>query len=254
MGINDNIISALDKIEKDNKVTILLAVESGSRSWGFPSNDSDYDCRFIYVNNREFYLSIDEGKDFIEQPFDKVYDINGWDIKKVLKAIRRNNPIIFEWLQSPIVYKEIDGFKKEAMDLCQKYFDIVPVLYHYLNTAKNKYVILEARDAGKLKTYFYLIRSILACKWSINNPGVPPMEISILLEGCNMSKDVSDEIDKLLKIKESEDESFKISKNNIILDFCNNIIIEVSDYLSQNSKRYDNDSKELNEFFRKVLK
>ena len=36
------IISKLKQIEKDYNVRILLAVESGSRAWGFASPDSDY--------------------------------------------------------------------------------------------------------------------------------------------------------------------------------------------------------------------
>ena len=32
-------------IEKENDVRILYACESGSRAWGFPSKDSDYDVR-----------------------------------------------------------------------------------------------------------------------------------------------------------------------------------------------------------------
>ena len=31
----------LERIEKENDVKILFAVESGSRAWGFPSKDSD---------------------------------------------------------------------------------------------------------------------------------------------------------------------------------------------------------------------
>ena len=47
--IQDN----LDAIEKKYDVKILLAVESGSRAWGFASPDSDYDVRFIYVHRPE---------------------------------------------------------------------------------------------------------------------------------------------------------------------------------------------------------
>ena len=47
------ICSKLHEIEKENNVKILLAVESGSRAWGFASPDSDYDVRFIYVRPKD---------------------------------------------------------------------------------------------------------------------------------------------------------------------------------------------------------
>ena len=53
------IISKLKEIEKENNVRILLAVESGSRAWGFASPDSDYDVRFIYARPKEDYLRLD---------------------------------------------------------------------------------------------------------------------------------------------------------------------------------------------------
>lgn len=43
------IVRKLRQIEKEYNVRVLLAVESGSRAWGFASPDSDYDVRFIYV-------------------------------------------------------------------------------------------------------------------------------------------------------------------------------------------------------------
>lgn len=47
--IHENILLELGKIEREEQVRIVYACESGSRAWGFPSKDSDYDVRFIYV-------------------------------------------------------------------------------------------------------------------------------------------------------------------------------------------------------------
>ena len=60
------ILKELKKIEEENNVEILLAVESGSRAWGFASPDSDYDVRFIYNCPEEDYLRLDQRRDVIE--------------------------------------------------------------------------------------------------------------------------------------------------------------------------------------------
>ena len=41
------------KIEELEDVKIIMAIESGSRAWGFASPDSDYDVRFVYVRPQE---------------------------------------------------------------------------------------------------------------------------------------------------------------------------------------------------------
>jgi predicted nucleotidyltransferase len=69
----------LKEIEKQHSVKVLFAIESGSRAWGFPSKDSDYDVRFVYIKNPNYYLSIDEKRDVIEVPINEILDINGWD-------------------------------------------------------------------------------------------------------------------------------------------------------------------------------
>ena len=64
--IQDN----LTAIEKQHGVRILLAVESGSRAWGFASPDSDYDVRFVYVRDEADYLRIDPLREVIEWQLD----------------------------------------------------------------------------------------------------------------------------------------------------------------------------------------
>lgn len=82
LTIQNSIFEKLKETESTFSVKIPLAVESGSRGWGFPSPDSDYDCRFLYVRSLQDYLSIFEPRDVIEYSAGEIFDINGWDIKK----------------------------------------------------------------------------------------------------------------------------------------------------------------------------
>lgn len=61
--MRETILNKLSDTENDYKVKIIYACESGSRAWGFPSRDSDYDVRFLYVHPKDWYLSISEKRD-----------------------------------------------------------------------------------------------------------------------------------------------------------------------------------------------
>lgn len=102
----DVIKNKLDLIQRENNITILYACESGSRAWGFASTDSDYDVRFIYARQTNDYLSITSKKDVMEYPISEVLDISGWDLRKALQLFLKSNVPLYEWLQSPIVYKK----------------------------------------------------------------------------------------------------------------------------------------------------
>lgn len=85
--MEDIIRKKLKEIEQKENVKIIMAVESGSRAWGFASPDSDYDVRFVYVRRPEDYLRLEKTKDVIEWQLDDVLDINGWDLKKALQLM-----------------------------------------------------------------------------------------------------------------------------------------------------------------------
>lgn len=65
-----DIMQRLAAVEEEHNVRILLAVESGSRAWGFASPNSDYDVRFIYTRSADWYLAVDleDRRDVIEYP------------------------------------------------------------------------------------------------------------------------------------------------------------------------------------------
>ena len=171
----------LRRIEDAENIKILLAVESGSRAWGFASPDSDYDVRFVYIRSLEDYLRLDAIRDVIELPIDDVLDINGWDLQKTLRLLHKSNPTLFEWFSSPIVYKKTE-FSDKFRDLMMHYFSPKKTLYHYVSMAEGNYREYLKGDLVKAKKYFYALRPVLACQWILDRGTPPPMLFSELLK------------------------------------------------------------------------
>ncbi len=115
--MKQRIIDELKRIEQSYGVKIVYAVESGSRAWGFPSQDSDYDVRFIYVPKKEWYFSIEQERDVIEEPIHDLLDISGWELRKTLRLFKKSNPPLLEWLSSDIVYYEAFTTAKQLRKL-----------------------------------------------------------------------------------------------------------------------------------------
>lgn len=168
------ILEELQKIEQIHNVKIIMAIESGSRAWGFASPDSDYDVRFIYVRSKEDYLKLEGIRDVIEWKLDEVLDINGWDIKKALQLLHKSNPTIFEWCASPIVYLETPEFAvlKSALT---NYFSEKKALYHYWHMAQTNYREYLKGEEVRIKKYFYVLRPLLAAQWILDKRVAPPM-------------------------------------------------------------------------------
>ncbi|MCE9610243.1 MAG: nucleotidyltransferase domain-containing protein [Chthoniobacter sp.] len=109
---------ALAQVEAERNVRVLFACESGSRAWGFASRDSDYDVRFLYVHRRDWYLSVEDRRDVIEQPIADDLDVSGWELRKALRLLRKSNPPLLEWLKSPVVYRHDPVFAAEFGRAC----------------------------------------------------------------------------------------------------------------------------------------
>lgn len=203
--MEDIIKEQLDRIEQEHGVKILYACESGSRAWGFPGTDSDYDVRFIYAAPLPNYLSIRDRRDVIELPASEVLDIVGWDIRKALQLFLKSNPPLYEWLQSPICYKADPAFLRDMEHLMPIYYSNRPGSHHYLNFALTTFENDLSGNEVKLKRYFYALRSALACLWIIENEILPPMEFRLLRTQVG---DVAwqNAVDNLLEIKQNASE------------------------------------------------
>ncbi len=163
----EEILARLGDIEKEENVTIFYACESGSRAWGFPSEDSDYDVRFLYLRPRDWYLSIDveEKRDVIERPISEMLDISGWDLRKALKLLRKSNPPLLEWLNSPTVYQQDFTITDKIKELVPEYYSPIACLHHYLHMAQGNYREYLKGEIVWVKKYFYVLRPLLAINW-----------------------------------------------------------------------------------------
>ena len=250
--MDETIRAHLLQIEREHQVRILLAVESGSRAWGFPSPDSDYDARFVYVHPRNWYLSLEEHRDVIEEKCTDLLDINGWDLRKALHFYRKTNPVIYEWLQSPIVYQRDSTFVSELLKAKDAFFSPKPGVHHYLSMAERAFS--ECSDSGeqvRLKKYFYALRAALAARWIVERDCCPPMELLPLLQLLAKTHQVS-AIRQLVEDKkclnERECRALPVEAQQAVRDS-----IEVAKKATPTTHARSGDIQWLNEFFVKTV-
>lgn len=198
----------LDAIESRENVRLLFAIESGSRAWGFPSPDSDYDVRFVYARPVDWYLSLEPGRDVIELPLEGDLDINGWDIKKTLSLLLKPNPVALEWLSSPIRYRWNDYVCDDLIAFSQRVAHGPACLHHYLHLGGRQWqVYVEDKVQVNLKKYLYVVRPAMAIRWIRLYPEqIPPMNFHALRAGIDLPQQLTtalmDLLDKKSRSKE----------------------------------------------------
>jgi predicted nucleotidyltransferase len=188
--------------EKEHGVRIVYACESGSRAWGFASPDSDYDVRFLYVHDEDWYLSFDveNRRDVIEYPIVDEIDCGGWDIRKALYLFTRTNGALLEWLNSPIRYIEQGPFAHDLRCIAPDHINAVALCYHYSHMARGNAREYVFKEQVKLKKYFYVLRPLLAIRYIEAGLGVPPVEFGKLVDAV-APENIKPGIDHLLNLK-----------------------------------------------------
>lgn len=237
----------LVEIEEKEQVKVLYAVESGSRSWGFASPDSDYDVRFIYMRPMKDYLKLEDEKDFIEWELNEVLDIVGWDLSRALRYGHKSNASVFEWGNSPVVYYTTETWDR-IWDVLKGYFSCKCCMYHYYGTARKNTKEHLQEEMVKYKKYLYVLRPLLACRWIEERKSPPPVYFPELCQAV-LEEGMRPVMRKLLEQKVQMAESDRGKRME-----------ELDRYIEQNLERYQNlasdmpddrnpDWKKLNEVF-----
>jgi len=202
-AVREEIDERLRSIAKQEGIRYLLAVESGSRAWGFPSPDSDFDVRFIYCRSRNEYLSLFPKPDVIERPIVDEIDLAGWDIRKALGLLLKHNAVLSEWIDSPIRYLPDDPVVADLAGLCARNFNPRGYARHYASLGQKSYAAVRSSDGGvPVKKLFYALRPALAIRaLRIDPASRPAMNLQRLVAKCELPLAIEAQIAALVAQK-----------------------------------------------------
>lgn len=251
--MEEKIKKYLTDLEAEKGIEILFACETGSRAWGFPSPDSDFDVRVIYKHEKDWYLGLTEEKDTIECFLENnEIDISGWDLRKSLRLLGKSNPPLLERIQSPIIYKVDKEFLAGINSVAQKTYSRIATIHHYLSMAKKALEEVVNPEEYKLKIFFYALRASVACLWILEKEEIPPIEFGKMLNGLDLPANLKTRIGELIEIKSTISETY-LHKGEIELIEFMKACIERTENEAQSLPASKVKMNDLNDFFLKTL-
>jgi hypothetical protein len=194
----------LDRVAQEHGVFLPLAIESGSRAWGFPSPDSDYDCRFVFVRHAAQHLTPWPARDVIELPPEGDLDANGWDLGKALRLLLKGNAVIVEWLRSPVIYRAEAWFRDSFLEFARGAATREAIGRHYLHLGeRQRRVYFGDGTSVAQKKIFYALRPAATLRWLRMRPAeaIAPMHFPTLIAECDPPAALSTEIADLMNRK-----------------------------------------------------
>ncbi|MCL1994339.1 MAG: nucleotidyltransferase domain-containing protein [Spirochaetes bacterium] len=252
-NIRTAILQKLHETENAYRVKIPLAIESGSRGWGFASANADYDCRFLYVRQKDWYLSVLERKEFIEYAVDEVFDIRGYDISRALKYIMNSNATIYEWISSNVVYIRDEPTLAKLQTLAADFFNPIPISYHYLNLAKKMFLEVNDADTAKIKKYFYILRPIANLNFIWQYRKMPYMEYDKTLAEIDIKPDVLSAIQELTERKMAAKEHDLIPRFEPLAGYFQEELAKFERQLKEMSHTKNKNYDSVDEVFRSII-
>lgn len=248
------ILQRLAEIESKYDVKILLAVESGSRAWGFASKDSDYDVRFVYVHRKEWYLTLIGGRDVIEElDTDGVMDFAGWDLRKALLLMGKGNCALAEWLNSPVAYYWDDDFRESMNELKHDYFRKISAVNHYYHMAMDHDKRYLEKRGCEMKKFMYHLRGLLAAEYAAAFGTYPPVLFSELVDTLVEDEKMKDEIAELVRLKKEGREHNTMIVSDGLIAFATGLAERIESRFGTFPEEAQPDYKDLDKYFLYVL-
>ena len=223
--MQQKILEFIEKTEREKGIKVLLACETGSRAWGFPSPDSDYDIRLLYVHPRDWYLSVNNPTDAIDiMAENNELDLSGWELKKSLILLKKSNAALLERIQSPIVYRADAEFVQDFKEAAQACYSKIATMHHYLSMAKKMRTEIGDAEQFKLKKFFYTLRAATVCRYITERDTMPPIEFAKVYRAPDLPAAIVRRTEELIALKAERSEAYLHSAEPLVLRFIDECI------------------------------
>lgn len=248
--IEQQIQLKLDELQRQKECRLLLAVESGSRAWGYASTTSDYDVRCIYYYPQERYLSIRPPRDTVEWELNDVFDITGWELRKTLGLTLKSNLTVYEWADSPIVYRK-SPWLPEFRQLIRRVLQPSLLASRYLGMAASTIHRYLEREEVPYKQYFYALRPLLAARWVLQERTPAPVPFADLRH--LLPDDMQAVTDELLALRSGSTEKATGPAHPAAMAFITRELAALDALAATLPPPETPDTAPLDDFFRRVV-
>lgn len=248
--IEQQIQLKLDELQRQKECRLLLAVESGSRAWGYASTTSDYDVRCIYYYPQERYLSIRPPRDTVEWELNDVFDITGWELRKTLGLTLKSNLTVYEWADSPIVYRK-SPWLPEFRQLIRRVLQPGLLASRYLGMAASTIHRYLEREEVPYKQYFYALRPLLAARWVLQERRPAPVPFADLRH--LLPDEMQEVTDELLALRNSSVEKASGPAHPAAMAFITRELAALDALAATLPPPETPDTAPLDDFFRRVV-
>ena len=217
----------LKQLEKKHQIIVLFASEVGSRNWGVPSPDSDYDIRFIFIHNDlKSYLKFKPEITTLDFE-DGEFDLFGFELRYYLKLLQKCNPSVIEIIQSSQVYLNIEKTHELLLKLLSGLDIFKSLMYHYRNMITRHFKMYFTDIENPIpKKYFHIIRPALVIMYlqKTQQTDYPTNILQLLNQMIEPDNSVSKEIIDLAIAKKANNLKKPGQKRPLIEDWALKIV------------------------------
>ena len=113
---------------------------------------------------------------------------------------------------------------EEFNKLAKTAYSRIATAFHYFSMAKKLFEDVKDKQEYKLKRFFYVLRSSVACLWIAEKKDMPPIYFHKLLAGLNLPEPIHTRIYQLIELKATKSEDYLHTGEDELINFIQETI------------------------------